>query len=278
MGQPAEEFRCPQCRVGFDDARDLAEHDQVIHPFRCPVPHCEAVGFTSSRGLDLHMEKAHPPVRREPEPAPVPPPPASVQVPSPSGRPKARCGTESGYGAHRKRGETPCGPCRDAVNEAMKRRKAARRADPRPDANEPQPIRHGTYAGAQAHRKRDVAICESCREAERAYNAAKRARRRGETSTPAAVGDLAVSGSAAIHGEGEGAPHAAPPVPERPQGTTSWQHPTTEEPGSLPAPDTIGRATLRTNLGPLLVEVRIRFAPTGEPGMFRALAEAEVVG
>lgn len=32
-----------------------------------------------------------------------------------------------------------------------------------------QPIKHGTYAGASAHRKRGVPLCEPCKTAERAY-------------------------------------------------------------------------------------------------------------
>lgn len=42
-------------------------------------------------------------------------------------RPPASCGTESGYNAHRDRGEDACDPCKDAKAHKEKHRRAARK-------------------------------------------------------------------------------------------------------------------------------------------------------
>ncbi len=107
-------------------------------------------------------------------------------------------------------------PC-DAVREEIAR--AGFHLD------EEREIVHGTYAGYQAHTRREEPPCEACRDARRDYSL-KHLRREiavAKTSTPAAVGDPAVSGSAAVHsGEGEAVPHAADPGPERPPGDDTF--------------------------------------------------------
>lgn len=47
------------------------------------------------------------------------------------GRKVAQCGTRSGYGAHRRKGETPCEACRSAQNESVKKFNKAKREDQR---------------------------------------------------------------------------------------------------------------------------------------------------
>lgn len=47
----------------------------------------------------------------------------------------------------------------------------------------PKPIRHGTNAGYQQHRRRSIPPCEPCREARNAYDT----RRRRERGTPARI-------------------------------------------------------------------------------------------
>lgn len=52
------------------------------------------------------------------------------------GKPAARCGTESGYKAHRNRGEQPCGECRAAKNRGVLERARRRRLDAEQPARE----------------------------------------------------------------------------------------------------------------------------------------------
>jgi hypothetical protein len=42
-------------------------------------------------------------------------------------RPAAACGTEAGHSRHRRRGETPCEPCVEAMREASRRRHSKNR-------------------------------------------------------------------------------------------------------------------------------------------------------
>jgi hypothetical protein len=48
-----------------------------------------------------------------------------------SGMPTAdsRCGTNSGYQAHRRRGETACTPCREAHNKTTRRQRRSKKLD-----------------------------------------------------------------------------------------------------------------------------------------------------
>ena len=54
----------------------------------------------------------------------------------------ARCGTEGGHSRHRRLGEKPCAECRAAVNEAARRRRAAKggSAKRKPGGRNPTPI------------------------------------------------------------------------------------------------------------------------------------------
>lgn len=60
------------------------------------------------------------------------PPPRAI--PTRSIPASAACGTESGYTAHRRRGEDACGPCRAARRHGERRRVQQRRARARTEA------------------------------------------------------------------------------------------------------------------------------------------------
>lgn len=49
-----------------------------------------------------------------------------------------------------------------------------------PKAGELTPIKHGTYGGAQAHRKRGIPQCESCKDARNKYETNLRRQRKKE--------------------------------------------------------------------------------------------------
>lgn len=82
------------------------------------------------------------------------------------------CGTRAAYRRHKRHGETPCPPCREAM-AALSRADRARRSGPvTPRAL--QPIPHGTDAGYNAHCRRKEPLCDECR---KAHNKALRAYR-----------------------------------------------------------------------------------------------------
>jgi hypothetical protein len=93
-------------------------------------------------------------------------------------RDAARCGTASGYNAHRRRKETVCQPClaaeRARMNDRTRRQAVAagRTPGPRP------PAEHGTNTGYHAHRRRGEEACDPCKAATAAYSRARTAARR----------------------------------------------------------------------------------------------------
>lgn len=82
----------------------------------------------------------------------------------------AECGTVSGYGLHRSRGQDACEPCRIAWRDYHRARRAAGYAPP-PERRAP--AEHGTFAASQRHRARGEELCEPCRAADRLYKAEK---------------------------------------------------------------------------------------------------------
>lgn len=98
---------------------------------------------------------------------------AAKPAPVRSKRQVAECGSLSGYRKHRRNSEAACAPCREAANEASRIQKAKTRVErvaggPKPAPREPKPprpVRHGTTAGYQAHKRRDEQPCEPCLEA-----------------------------------------------------------------------------------------------------------------
>ena len=81
------------------------------------------------------------------------------------------CGSYAAFKRHIRRGEEPCGLCREAKRVYNTRVTVARRH--RLGINEPrQRPRCGTYAGEQFHRRHGEEVCEACREAKNEYQAA----------------------------------------------------------------------------------------------------------
>src|SRR5690606_21478194 len=120
--------------------------------------------------------------------APKPKPVKVTKVREPKPRPRTyttrnevRCGTHQGYDKHRRRGETPCQPCRDAHNarqrEYNKRRALERNANGTNKIrskynNEYPPIPeelHGTMKGVGRHKHRREELCDPCKEAQATY-------------------------------------------------------------------------------------------------------------
>lgn len=89
---------CHTCPVE-DDCLDAADHTG------------ERYGIWGGLTRDIHTGESS---RMGPGPA------KAVSTPDP------RCGTESGYAAHRRRNETPCDACINANNEASNRRRGYR--------------------------------------------------------------------------------------------------------------------------------------------------------
>lgn len=85
----------------------------------------------------------------------------------------AKCGTESNYRAHLRRGETPCEACRLASRRAAYDRRARYRQQPLP-ADDP---RHGTLAGYNVRGCR----CQPCTAA-MSHSARQRRAHRSEVS------------------------------------------------------------------------------------------------
>lgn len=89
----------------------------------------------------------------------------------------AVCGTDAGYCAHRRRGDQPCPPCREAHRAAERAREKRRRdlANAGTPIEGPRrlPIRHGTTGGYKTHLRRGETPCGECRAAKAAYSRAR---------------------------------------------------------------------------------------------------------
>ncbi|GAB3117979.1 hypothetical protein GCM10027160_29370 [Streptomyces calidiresistens] len=120
-------------------------------------------------------------------------------------RPLAPCGTTAAYSRHRRRGEEPCQPCRDAYNASQRaryrrarrraglpacvlapcgtpsaRRRHRRRAESCPDcALSLKPC--GTPAAYKRHRRRGEEPCQPCRDAYNAWQRRLKQRRKEGT-------------------------------------------------------------------------------------------------
>ena len=85
----------------------------------------------------------------------------------------AKCGTTSGYAAHKRRGETPCTPCGNAIRAYDRARYVPH---PLP------PAECGTHGGRRAHYRRGEPQCPECREFWREYQREWYRKRRGVAS------------------------------------------------------------------------------------------------
>lgn len=87
-----------------------------------------------------------------------------------------KCGTRSGYVAHRKALEDACRPCKDANNEYNTHYEARRRA--RAIVKGWSADQCGTLAGYKSHYRHAVPVCEPCRIANSDYSKAYREARK----------------------------------------------------------------------------------------------------
>lgn len=81
-------------------------------------------------------------------------------------------GTDGGFRTHKRRGDEPCLPCREA-HRAKRRQDRARNPNHRPRV--PKEIQHGTNAGYMLHHYRGETTCPACRKAHREYDKQRRA-------------------------------------------------------------------------------------------------------
>lgn len=109
---------------------------------------------------------------------PVPPAPEPVKEPRPKRVPPVRPpaeiahGTARGYRHHRRRGEDPCEPCREALRVEGRERRASRRPL---GARDMTPPKCGTMRGWRHHHTKGTPVCAECRLAKSTYSKNQRA-------------------------------------------------------------------------------------------------------
>lgn len=136
-------------------------------PIAIPDEHAPPAD-TAKQATNKRQSKAAQPVDRQPKKRTTAP---------------AQCGTESGYKAHRRRGENACAACLSGVQQAQRDREA-RRAAGLPIATRSRVAACGTVAGYARHHAHNETPCNPCYRANADYLQAYREARRAESTTP----------------------------------------------------------------------------------------------